>query len=169
MRPVSAMISIDAPRERVHDLVRDLSVRPAFTDHFVDGFRLGRVEPAGVGASARFRLSDSGVWMDTVVEADDAPHLLREHGRGGRGNRVEVFTVWELAPGAGPQTCEATVTFWTEPASIVDRARELLVSKRALRRGWGRALRRLRDLAESGGAPEHVAIGGGDRVAHFVS
>lgn len=144
-------------------------MRPAFTDHFIEEYRLQRIDPVGVGAAARFRLSDAKLWMDSAVEADEPPHLVRERGRCGRANRVAVFTVWELATGAGPQTCEATVTFWTEPAGPFERARELLVSKRKLRRGWERALRRLRELAETGGVPEHVDVAGGDRVLHFVS
>ena len=68
MRPISAEISIDVPRERVFDLLIDLSIRPAFTDHFLDGYRLARLEPVGVGASARYRIGESGPWMDSAIE-----------------------------------------------------------------------------------------------------
>ena len=38
------------------DFVADLAGRPAYTDHFLDDYRLARVNPVGEGAAARFRL-----------------------------------------------------------------------------------------------------------------
>jgi uncharacterized protein YndB with AHSA1/START domain len=167
MRPVSATTTIDAPRERVFDLIADLGIRGAITDHFLSEFRLSRVDPVGPGAAARFRIGDSGMWMDTTIESVERPHLVRERGLGGRSNKVGVFTVWELAPGEGPEGCEVTVTFWTEPANPFDRARELLMRKRRLRRGWRRTLQRLRELAEVGEPVERVTVAGGDRIPAF--
>jgi uncharacterized protein YndB with AHSA1/START domain len=164
MRPVSASITIDAPRERVFDLLCDLSARPAFTDHFLTDLRLGRVDPVGPGASARFRLGDSGIWFDTVIDRVERPYLVREHGRGQRWNRVPAFTVWELVEGPAPGGCEVTVTFWTEPASPIDRARELFGFSRTFRRGWRRALERLREVAEGDQPVARVTIAGGDRI-----
>ena len=89
MRPVSATTLIDVPRERVFDLLVDLSMRPAFTDHFMTEYRLQRIEPVGVGAAARFRVREATHWMDTVIEVAERPHLIRERGRGGRSNRVD--------------------------------------------------------------------------------
>jgi uncharacterized protein YndB with AHSA1/START domain len=169
MRPVSPTTSIDVSRERVFEILSDLSQRPAFTDHFQSEFRLERVESVGVGASARFQLSHSGAWMDTVIEAAEAPHLIRESGSGGRGNRIDVFTVWELAEGPSPGGCEVTVTFWTEPRALADRLHEPFGRPRRLRRDWTRALRRLRELAEAGEPVERVEIAGGDRPPTFVS
>jgi uncharacterized protein YndB with AHSA1/START domain len=167
MRPVSASTTIDAPRERVFDLICDLSCRPAFTDHFFTDLRLGRMDPVGVGASARFRIRDSNAWLDTVIEEVELPHLVRESGRGGRLNRVPVFTVWELAEGPAPGGCEVTVTFWAEPAELIDRLRKPFRSTRVYRRGFKRALERLRDLAESDGPVPRVTVGGLDRVPAF--
>ena len=59
MGPVSATATIDARRARVCELICDLSVRPAFTDHFLSEYRLQRLEPVGVGATARFQLDDT--------------------------------------------------------------------------------------------------------------
>ena len=67
MGPVSATIAIDARRERVHRLIGDLGVRPAFTDHFIDELRLERLDPTGVGAAARFRIPERGIWIETVM------------------------------------------------------------------------------------------------------
>jgi hypothetical protein len=163
MRPVSATTAIDAPRERVYELLCDLAVRPAFCDHFVDEYRLQRVDSVGLGASARFRLRRRG-WMDTEIEEVARPHLIRERGRGGRFNRIPAFTVWELAAGSWPGGCEVTVTFWTEPTNPFDRVKELRGAARRFRRDWGRALARLKDLAESERAVERVAIAGADRI-----
>jgi hypothetical protein len=162
MRPVSATTSIDVPRERVFDLLCDLSIRPAFVDHFVDEYRLTRVEPVGPGAAARFRIGK--LWMDSAIEVAERPYLIREAGRGGRVNRVGVFTIWELAEGPSDASTELTLTFWTEPATFFDRVHDKLRSHRRLRRNWNRALARLRALAEEGGAPEPVGVGGGDRL-----
>ena len=163
MRPISATILIDVPREPVFDLLCDLSGRPSFTDHFIEGYRLARVDPVGTGAAARFRTPIG--WMDSEIVVAERPHLVREHGRGGRGNRVDLHTVWELAEGASPATCELTLTFWTEPATFFDRLRDRLHSRRRLRRDYRRALARLRALAEDGGAPSRVGVAGGDRPA----
>jgi uncharacterized protein YndB with AHSA1/START domain len=168
MRPVSASTTIDAPRERVFALLNDLSLRPSFTDHFLTDQRLERVNPVGAGAATRFRLGDSGRWMDTVIDDDsEPPHLLREHGHGGRSNRVPTFTVWELAEGPGPGGCEVGVTFWTEPQSPFDRVRELIGGSRHLRRGWQRALARLREIAEAERPVQGIAIAGTDRLPTF--
>lgn len=167
MRPVSATVLIDVPRERVFDLLVDLSLRPAFTDHFISDFRLERFDPVGVGAAARFRLREAEHWMNTQIEVAERPHLIREHGRGGRSNRVPVFTVWELAEGASPRACEATVTFWTDPVKHIDRLHELFAIRR-LHRDWKRALLRLRDVAEEGVAVERVTIAGGERLPAFA-
>ena len=168
MRPVSATTSIDVPRERVFDLICDLSIRPAFTDHFISDYRLTRLEPVGAGAAARFRLRDGKQWMDQAIEVAEPPHLVREHGRGGRGNRTGVFTVWELAEGPSPSASEVTVTFWTEPRTLPDKLRDLRHGARRLRRDWKRGLQRLRALAEEGGSPPRVEVAGADRLPVYV-
>ncbi|HEX2129129.1 MAG TPA: SRPBCC family protein [Solirubrobacterales bacterium] len=164
MRPVSANVVIDAPRERVFDLLCDLSRRPAFTDHFLEEYRLERLDPVGVGAAARFRLEGSGAWLDTQIEIAERPHLIREQGRGGPVNRLSVFTVWELASAASPQSCELTVTFWTEPKNVFDRLRNPLGRSGRLRRGWARAARRLKEVAESDEVAPAVTVAGLDRL-----
>lgn len=158
MDPVSATTAIDVPRERVYDLLCDLAARPAFCDHFLDEYRLQRLDPVGVGAAARFRLRGSNHWMDTAIETLERPHLIRERGRGGRLNRVPAFTVWELA--GGSRDCEVTVTFWTEPQNPFDRIKERFGAARRWRRNWSRALVRLRDIVESGQRTERVAVAG---------
>jgi uncharacterized protein YndB with AHSA1/START domain len=167
MRPVSAHVSIDVPRERVFDFLTDLSARPAFMDHFLSDYRLARLDPVGEGASARFLFTHPGVWMDTVIDTAERPHLLREHGFGGRSNRVAWFTVWEIAEGPSPEGSEVTVTVWTEPPNLLYHLGELGGTSRRLRRELGRALVRLREILEDGRAVERISVGGSDLVPAF--
>jgi uncharacterized protein YndB with AHSA1/START domain len=150
MGPVSAEIEIDAPRERVFAELADLARRPSFTDHFLTGFHLTRIDATGIGAGARFRLSMPlrSVWMDTTIAELEAPHRLVERGRGGRANRIPVRTVWELTEGGGSLT-RVQVSQWTEPSNPVDRAVELAAANSVwAERGWREALRRLREQLE---------------------
>ena len=165
MGPVSADIVIDVPRERVFDLLCDLANREAFTDHFIDELRLERLPSAGVGAAARFRIQPpmTTTWMETVIDEAERPHRIYERGKGGRLDRVPAATVWELVAGPGGAT-EVRLSFWTEPSHPLDRLRELLGAGRWHRRQWERALRRLKELLESGAAVERVGVAGEDRI-----
>jgi uncharacterized protein YndB with AHSA1/START domain len=171
MGPVSAEIEIDAPRERVFAALDDLARRPSFTDHFVDGFHLTRIEARGIGAGARFRfrLPPRSVWADTTIAELERPHRIVERGHCGRGNRIPVTTVWELTEGAGSLT-RVRVSHWTEPPNPLDRALESLSGASIrLERDWREALRRLRDLLESGEpAPQRIAVAGGNAHATGV-
>jgi uncharacterized membrane protein len=165
MGPVSASITIDVPREQVWELLCDLATRPAFCDHFQLDYRLQRIESRGVGASARFRTEAKRfpIWLDTTIAQLDPPHRILERGRGGRANRMPVGTAWELVDGPGTTT-EVTVAFWTEPAHAFDAVRGRLGSGRWYERQLKKALKRLRELAESGSAPEPLRVGGSDRI-----
>jgi len=165
MGPVSVSTDVDAPRERVFDFVADLANRPSFTDHFISDFHLNRIESAGVGAGARFRIyaPPQAVWMDTSINAVDRPHRLSERGSGGRDNRVPSATEWEILPGPGSLTT-VRVAYWTEPTHPVDRAKEVLGgASHWYERDWRAALHRLRDLLESGGPTERAGVAGGNR------
>ncbi len=171
MGPVSAEIEIDAPRERVFEVIGDLARRPSFTDHFLTGFHLTRIDSSGVGAGARFCVASPlrKVWMDTEIVELEQPHKLIERGRGGRVNRIPTTTVWELTEGTGSLT-RVQVSHWTEPSNPLDRALEVLAANSAsAQRGWRTALRRLRDQLESGkAAPAPVAVAGGNPHATGV-
>ena len=47
MGPVSAEIEIDVPRAEAFAAIADLARRPSFTDHFLTGFHLTRIESVG--------------------------------------------------------------------------------------------------------------------------
>jgi hypothetical protein len=163
--PISASVPIDATRERVFDFLIDLANRPAILGPFVSEFRLERLESAGVGAAARFRIPESGLWMETVIEETERPHLISERGRGGRVGRIPIFTVWELIEGPGPEGCEARVTFWTDPSHPADRAREHMPgASRFYRRNWAGVLNRLKQVIEGDAPVERVTVAGGDRI-----
>lgn len=170
MRPVHVQTTIDAPRERVFELVADLARRPSFCDHFQRRYRLERLPSRGAGAAARFRVEAPRlhIWMESAVEELQAPHRVLERGRGGRWDRIPIFTVWELAAGPG-EASEVSVTFWTEPDHPLDRLREHLGAVRWYRRRWAQALRRLRELAESGREADAVAVAGGSRAPNASS
>ncbi len=167
MGPISSEIEIDVPRERAFAALADLAARPSFTDHFLTGFHLTRIESTGVGAGARFRAKGPlrSVWMDTTVVALEEPFRIVEEGRGGRANRIPSHTVWELTEAAGGLTA-VRVSHWTEPGPI-DRGLELLSAGSPFQaRGWREALRRLRDNLEADRpAPERIAVAGGNRYA----
>jgi uncharacterized protein YndB with AHSA1/START domain len=167
MGPVSAETEIDVPRERAFAALADLALRPAFTDHFVDGFRLTRIESRGVGAGARFRLRlrPRSVWTDTTIVEAEEPRRIVERGRCGRANRIPATTIWELTQGPGSLT-RVRVSHWTEPNRL-DRALERLSgASPRLERDWRQALRRLRDLLESEQAPlALVGVAGGNAHA----
>jgi uncharacterized protein YndB with AHSA1/START domain len=168
MGPVRAEIDIDVPRERVFEVIADLGRRPAFTDHFISDYRLLGLRSTGVGAGARFRFfaPPQAVWMDSTIEELDSPHRIVERGRGGRVNRVPSTTVWELEAGRGPFT-RVRVIYWTEPANHLDRLKEAAGFASHWYEGdWAVALRRLRDMLESGVAfPQPAGVGGADMHA----
>jgi uncharacterized protein YndB with AHSA1/START domain len=165
MGPVSAEIEIDASRAAVFEAISDLARRPSFTDHFLTGFHLTRIESRGVGAGARFRIASwlRAVWMDTAIVELEPPHKLVERGCGGRANRIPATTVWELTEGTGSLT-RVRVSCWTEPPNPLDRALELLAANSSsLQRGWRAALRRLRDQLESSeAAAAPIVVAGGN-------
>ena len=162
MGPITITTSIDAPRDRIFDLLCDLGARPSWIDHFTSEYRVQRIPSAGRGAAARFRVgAPAGVrYMETVIAETDRPYRVVEHARGGRLDRVSMRLVWELE--AGPTTT-VTLTFWTVPPSIFDRIREL-GRERWWHRRWAKALTRMRDLIESGASVPRIEIAGADRV-----
>lgn len=167
MGPVSCEIEIDAPRAQVYDALLDLAVRPSFTDHFLTGFHLTRIDPVGVGAGARFCVKAPlrKIWMDATIVAVEEPFRIVEEGEAGRGNRIRNHIAWELTEGQGLLT-GVRVTHWTEPTPV-DRALEIASAGSFwLVRGWRQALRRLRDQLEADRPlAERIAVAGGNRYA----
>jgi uncharacterized protein YndB with AHSA1/START domain len=164
MGPISASMPIDVPRERAFDFLADLANRPAFMGRFLSDFRLQRLESSGVGAAARFRVRERGLWMETVITELEPPYRISEEGSGSRLGRMPVHTVWETTE-AGISSCEVKVLHWTEPAHILDKLAEKAPGmERWYARALAGSLAQLRDLLEGGSPAERVEVAGGDRV-----
>jgi uncharacterized protein YndB with AHSA1/START domain len=161
MGPVSAEVTIDAPRERVFAVVSDLALRPSFCDHFQDPFRLLRIGSTGVGAAARYRLDAPRfpIWAETVIHEIEEPYMLLERGKGSRLDRMPVGTAWELVPSGGTMT-DVTVSFWTEPTHPIDKMKDKAFVSGWYERQWARALKRLRELTESEDPIESLQVAG---------
>lgn len=160
---ITVSTTIDARREHVFAIVSDLSARPVFTDHFIDEFHLQRIEPTGVGASARFRI-DAGrkpIRMETVIVELEPPYRILERGHGGKADRVEINTAWMLEEGAAGT--EVTLVLWTEEANPFDKLFKV-ISRRRAERAWKRVLERLKELAESGAEVERIRVAGRPRI-----
>jgi uncharacterized protein YndB with AHSA1/START domain len=165
MGPVTAKITIDAPRERVFEVISDLAFRPAFCDHFAENYHLQRLDSTGIGAAARFHADAPRfpIWMETVIAELEPPHLLVERGHGSRQDRMKVGTAWELVDGPGSVT-EVSVTFWAEAENPADAAKGKLGAAGWYKRQWSKALRRLRDLVENEKTIEPLRVAGASRI-----
>jgi hypothetical protein len=163
MGPISLSTAVDASREEVFGFIVDLSNRTAWTDHFISDYRLERIPAAGLGAAARFRVdAPAGMrYMETVIAEVEPPHKIVEHGRGGRWDRIPIHTTWELKEGDGVTT--VVLNFWTRPDDLIGRIREFGRS-RWWRRRWSKALRRMREVIESGAETPRAQIAGVDRL-----
>lgn len=148
MRQVTVSTVISAPREQVFDFVCDLAGRPAYTDHFMGDYRLARANPVGSGAAARFQLLGplAKEYAELTIAEVDRPRRIVEEIRYGRRGRNRSLALYEFTPEAGGTTRVELTTF-SEPATPIDRVRELGAA------GWMRrqtrtALERLRMIFE---------------------
>jgi uncharacterized protein YndB with AHSA1/START domain len=148
VREVSVSTVISAPREQIFDFVSDLAARPAYTDHYLRDYRLARVNPVGPGAAARFQLRGplAKEYAELTVREVDRPRGMVEEIRLGRRGRNRFVAVYDFTPeGAG--TTRVELTTYGEPATIVDRLRQIGAA------GWTRrqskkSLERLRMIFE---------------------
>ena len=156
MRPVSVSVTIDVPRERVFEYLSDVANHAEFSDHYLEEFRLERLESRGVGASISFRIGRRAQWGEAVITALDAPYRIEFTGQTGRLGRVGISAAYTLTPsGHRMTTVEYTVS--TTPATRVDELREALGKRSWIRRRSRKALRRLAALLEGGSASAHAA------------
>ena len=150
MDPVTLHVNIDRPREEVFDYLSDIANHPEFTDHYLTGWRLTRVESQGRGAGARYR--QGGRWdrfgyYDLNFAELEAPFRIVAVGRGGKYNRIKTFHQWTLEPNAGGTRLE--YVYETEPPLPTDRLIEAVSGRRGwVRRNGGKGLRRLRSILE---------------------
>jgi uncharacterized protein YndB with AHSA1/START domain len=149
--PVSASVQIDRPREEVFAYLVDVANHAEFSDHYLEQFRLTRVDSVGRGAGARFRIDaplQRFSWYDMTFVEVEPPHRIVALGRGGKFNRIKTTAIWTLdrAPGGGT---DVEYMFETEPLFPTDRFVEAVTGQRGwFKRKAGRALRRLQAILE---------------------
>jgi uncharacterized protein YndB with AHSA1/START domain len=148
VREVTVSIVISAPRERVFDFVCDLAGRPAYMDHFMRDYRLARVNPVGVGAASRFQLKApfGKEWAELQITEVDRPRRIVEEVRVGRRGRNRSLAVYDFTS-EGQDVTRVELTTFSEPATVVDRIKELGAAG-WVRRQTRKALDRLRMIFE---------------------
>jgi uncharacterized protein YndB with AHSA1/START domain len=148
MRQVTVHTTISAPREQVFDFVADLAGRPAYTDHYLDDYRLARPNPYGKGAAARFvlRAPFAKEHVEIQLTEADRPRRIVEEARIGRRLRSRGLAVYDfIAQSDG--TTRVELTTYSEPKTILDRIKQR-AAHRWMRRQTKTALERLRLIFE---------------------
>ena len=151
MDPVTVSVNIGRPREEVFAYLSDIANHAEFSDHYVEQFRLTRVDSVGRGAGARFKLRtpfQRFAWSDMTFSVVDPPHRIVAVGRGGKFNRIRTTAIWTLdhAPGGGT---EVEYMIESEPALPTDRIVEALSGQRRwFKRKAAKAMNRLQAILE---------------------
>jgi Polyketide cyclase / dehydrase and lipid transport len=155
MREVTVSANISAPREAIFDFVCDLAARPAYSDHYLDDYRLARVDAVGVGAAARFRLDVpmANEYAELTITKADRPRQIIEEVRVGRRGRSRAVAVWDFSRESANVT-RVELTTYSEPATMVDRFRQFGAAS-WMRRKTKKALDRLRTIFEE---PDRVEL-----------
>jgi uncharacterized protein YndB with AHSA1/START domain len=149
--PVTVSVKIGRPREEVFAYLADIANHPEFSDHYLEQFRLTRVDSVGTGAGARFKLRapfQRFGWADLTFSVVEPPHRIVAVGRGGKFNRIRTTAVWTLdqAPGGGT---EVEYMIESEPALPTDRIVEALSGQRGwFKRKLRKAMSRLQAILE---------------------
>lgn len=151
MDPVTDSVRIGRPREEVFAYLADIANHLEFSDHYVEQFRLTRVDSVGRGAGARFKLRaplQRFGWGDMTFSVVEPPHRIVAVGRGGKFNRIRTTAIWTLdvAPGGGT---EVEYMIESEPALPTDRLVEALSGQRGwFKRKVRKSLSRLQAILE---------------------
>jgi uncharacterized protein YndB with AHSA1/START domain len=148
VRQVTVSTVISAPREQIFDFASDLAARPAYTDHYMRDYRLARVNPVGPGASARFQLRGpvAKEYAELTISEVDRPRRIVEEIRLGRRGRNRFVAVYDFV-NEGGGTTRVELTTYGEPATVVDRIRQMGAAG-WIRRQSKKALERLRMIFE---------------------
>jgi uncharacterized protein YndB with AHSA1/START domain len=151
MREVTVSTIISAPREEVFDFVCDLAARPSYADHYMHDYRLARVQPVGVGAAARFKLKRlfAKEYAELTIAKADRPRQIIEELRVGRRGRNRSVAVYDFTRESAHVT-RVELTTYSEPATMVDRLKEIGAAGWVKRR-TKRSLERLRAIFEEPG------------------
>src|SRR4051794_29742716 len=155
MREVSVSTIISAPREEVFDFVADLAARPAFTGHYMDDYRLARVQPVRLGAAARFKLDAplANEYAELTITRADRPRQIAgeiRYRRRGRSRSVAVSDCRREAAGVPRVELRAL----SEPGPLGDRLKEIGAAG-WIKRKTRKSLDRLRMVFED---PDRVEL-----------
>lgn len=154
MQSVTVSTMVARPREEVFAYLADIANLPEFLDHFIEEWRLTRVDSHGRGAGIRFRVDAPRrrfAWADLTYVEVNPPHRIVALGRAGKFNRMGTFMEWVLEPVSGGT--EVTVTFETEAESFSDRIFDPLGPGGWFKRKLGKGLRRMREILEEDAGP----------------
>ena len=149
--PVTVSVKIGRPREEVFAYLSDIANHAEFSDHYVEKFRLTRVDSVGRGAGARFKLRiplQRFDWCDLTFSVVEPPHRIVAVGRGGKFNRIRTTAIWTLdhAPGGGT---DLEYMIESEPALPTDRIVEALTRQRGwFKRKLRKSMNRLQAILE---------------------
>lgn len=149
MEPLTLSTTIAKPREEVFEYLADIANHPEFLDHFVEEWRLTRVDSYGRGAGARFRVNAPRrrfAWADVTFVEVEPPRRIVALGRGGKFNRMGTYMEWILEP--APGGTEVRVSFETEPTMLSDRLFDPLGPRGWFKRKLSKGVRRLRSILE---------------------
>ena len=144
-------VKIGRPREEVFAYLADIANHAEFSDHYLEQFRLTRIDSVGRGAGARYRLRtpfQRFSWADTTFSIVEPPHRIVAVGRGGKFNRIQTTAIWtlDLAPGGGT---EVEYMIESEPVFPTDRIVEALSGQRRwFKRKLRKAMSRLQAILE---------------------
>jgi uncharacterized protein YndB with AHSA1/START domain len=148
---VTVSVKIGRPREDVFAYLADVANHAEFSDHYLEQFRLTRIDSVGRGAGARFRLRtpfQRFSWADMTFSVVEPPHRIVAVGRGGKFNRIQTTAIWTLdvAPGGGT---EVEYMIESEPVFPTDRLVEAVSGQRRwFKRRLRKAMSRLQAILE---------------------
>jgi uncharacterized protein YndB with AHSA1/START domain len=142
MKPVRVSVDTDRRREEVYDFLDVMANHRSFNDHFLAGWECSGPE-RGVGSRARVRTKGPGSDMvDIEVVSARAPETIVEQSVGAKGRRLGTGTyTLEERPGGGTRV---VFEYAWQRAPLSERIAAPL-TRAIVRRGTGRALRRLAD------------------------
>lgn len=151
MRPITVSRTVDVPRDQVFRYLSDIANHAEFSDHYLQNFRLERLDSRGLGASASYRLAFplGRQWGDAAITGVEAPHSVVLEGRTGRIGRTRTRAEYRLTE-ADHEMTRVEYRFETEPTTRIDRLKESLGLRGWLRRATRRALRRMAQVLEEG-------------------
>ena len=149
--PVTVSVKIGRPRREVFAYLSDIANHAEFSDHYLEQFRLTRVDSVGRGAGARFKLRaplQRFAWSDMTFSVVEPPHRIVAVGRGGKFNRIRTTAIWTLSDAPGGAT-EVEYMLESEPALPTDRIVEALSGQRGwFKRKLRKAMSRLQSILE---------------------